>query len=217
MARNWLTTMRPLVEFATPLYFSVPDSIQQASTRMDLNTRYFLSNYAMVGAITLAYTLVFKPHLLLVVLILAAVGYVVFFKYDTITITSDFKLKGPRKGLAFAALATVALLAFAATLLAVFLISAILIVAHATLHGGVSFAPLRPHSANANGASVGGAASSSTAIASTGFAAQARLPSSFPPALQDAAGFTDIPMSFRVAPPTAAAAKRYACFITTIV
>jgi len=133
-SRNWFQTLRPLASFASLSKFSRPRNTTEASTRLELNTTYFLTNYVLVSVLIFIYAILSRPFLLLVGGALGAMWYYVL-KTPELRLSPTIVLKGKQKITLAAITSGMSVLLFAGTTIFMVLgVSATVVLLHALLH-----------------------------------------------------------------------------------
>jgi hypothetical protein len=132
--QRWLTQLRPPPLFFSPNLFSKPRNFQEASTRLELNVNYFLSNYIAIAVLIFLIAILTQPSLLIVALILI-VAWALVLQREAIQITPTFILSGRQKLISMATLSFILVFLFAGALVFICIgLAATLILVHGVFH-----------------------------------------------------------------------------------
>jgi len=131
--RNWLKTWRPFVVFVHPNFFALPRNYTEGTKRLEMNLSYFLTNYLAVVSGLLLCAILYRPHLLVALGIVALCWHLAT-RQSEIRI-GNYVLRGQPKYAILSGLSIAILVVFAGTaLLTVFGVSSMVILAHAFVH-----------------------------------------------------------------------------------
>eukprot|EP00823_Brevimastigomonas_motovehiculus_P006279 TRINITY_DN514_c0_g3_i1.p1 TRINITY_DN514_c0_g3~~TRINITY_DN514_c0_g3_i1.p1 ORF type:complete len:184 (-),score=6.04 TRINITY_DN514_c0_g3_i1:343-894(-) len=135
---NFKLAPRPIDLFVHPRNFSKPDSVNQAKERIERNLLYFFSNYCIACLLIIAYSLLLRPWL---ILILAGLVFVWKFSldHDVIPLGNVYELKGQTKLIVLSVVTFLLVFFFAGPVLFMVVgICVCVVVAHALFHGSLA-------------------------------------------------------------------------------
>jgi len=134
-ARNWIATLRPMATFAAPSKFSRPRNLVEATTRMELNTRYYLTNYVAVSFIIFSYAILSRPLLLFVGALISAMWFYLLRTPGDLRLTPTLVLQ-PKQKIMVASIVTglLVLLTAGTTIFMVVGICGSVVALHAVFH-----------------------------------------------------------------------------------
>jgi len=132
--RNWAQTFRPMNSFVGTDQFSKPRTTQEASTRLELNLNFFLTNYLALCAIIGVFAILSRPLLIFVGVVLGAGWYYVL-NHEPLMLPNGVAMRGQQK-LSLAGIVTAVVVFFTAgaTIFMIVGLCSSVVVAHAVLH-----------------------------------------------------------------------------------